>query len=187
VDPLSRLAREAQAGDDQALAALIEAAYEPIWRLCAALTDADSADDLAQEAVLRAVRSLHSYRGESAARTWLLAVARHTCLDEIRARSRRRHRNDTLAGSAVQSPAADASEDSVVADLVHRLQPDRRAAFTLTQILGLTYQEAALVCDCPAGTIRSRVARARTDLLAMLAAEAPTRPPETSSQRTHTA
>lgn len=169
VDQLSRLARDAQAGDDRALAALIEASYELIWRLCAALTDSHSADDLAQEAVLRAVRSLHHYRGDSTVRAWLLAVARHTCIDEIRARARQRQRQDTLLRSSAEARAGgDASESSVVTDLLHRLDPDRRAAFTLTQILGLTYQEAAQVCDCPPGTIRSRVARARTDLLVML-------------------
>jgi len=52
------------------------------------------------------------------------------------------------------------------------LSPDRRAAFTLTQVLGLSYEEAAEVVACPVGTIRSRVARARADLVAALAADA---------------
>jgi RNA polymerase sigma-70 factor (ECF subfamily) len=51
------------------------------------------------------------------------------------------------------------------------LAPDRRAAFTLTQVLGLSYEEAAQVVGCPVGTIRSRVARARADLVAALAAD----------------
>jgi RNA polymerase sigma-70 factor (ECF subfamily) len=190
VDPLSRLARDAQAGDDQALTALVAAAYEPIWRLCATLTDADSADDLAQEAVLRAARSLHNYRGDSTARAWLLAIARHTCIDEIRARTRRRRRDHHSLERSVNQPRhdCDASETSVVADLLHRLEPDRRTAFTLTQILGLTYHEAAQVSDCPPGTIRSRVARARADLLAMLeAAEEPHPQPQPGSARSNTA
>lgn len=169
VDPLSRLAYAAQAGDERALADLVEAAYEPIWRLCAALTDIRSADDLAQEAVLRAVRSLQHFRGESTARAWLLAVARYTCIDEIRARSRRRQHYVPLVPAIAQKPTgSDASDHIIVTDLLQRLHPDRRAAFTLTQIIGLTYQEAAHVCDCPPGTIRSRVARARSDLLAMI-------------------
>ena len=53
--------------------------------------------------------------------------------------------------------------------LVAALEPDRRAAFVLTQILGCSYAEAAAICDCPVGTIRSRVARAREDLVAMTA------------------
>lgn len=55
--------------------------------------------------------------------------------------------------------------------LVDALDPDRRDAFVLTQLLGLTYAEAADVCGCPVGTIRSRVARAREDLVAATAAE----------------
>lgn len=50
-------------------------------------------------------------------------------------------------------------------ELVAALDPDRRVAFVLTQVLGLSYHEAAAACDCPIGTIRSRVARARQDLM----------------------
>ena len=53
-------------------------------------------------------------------------------------------------------------------DVLAHLDPDRRAAFVLTQVLGLRYDEAAEVLDCPVGTIRSRVARARGDLVAMM-------------------
>jgi RNA polymerase sigma-70 factor (ECF subfamily) len=53
-------------------------------------------------------------------------------------------------------------------DVLARLDDDRRSAFVLTQVLGLQYDEAAEVLDCPVGTIRSRVARARGDLVAML-------------------
>ncbi|MGH9034928.1 MAG: sigma factor-like helix-turn-helix DNA-binding protein, partial [Acidimicrobiia bacterium] len=52
--------------------------------------------------------------------------------------------------------------------LLAGLDPDRRQAFVLTQVLGLSYGETAAVCDCPVGTIRSRVARARADLIARL-------------------
>lgn len=169
VDPLSRLAEQARAGDDRALGALVEAAYEPTWRLCATLVDAHSADDLAQEAILRVVGSLQGYRGDSTARAWILAIARHTCIDHLRTRARHQRRAATLLASTPQgSPQPDASEQTVVADLLHRLEPDRRSAFALTQVIGLTYREAAQVCECPTGTIRSRVARARSDLLAML-------------------
>jgi RNA polymerase sigma-70 factor, ECF subfamily len=61
------------------------------------------------------------------------------------------------------------AESATVADLLTRLDPDRREAFVLTQLLGLPYAEAAEVVGCPVGTIRSRVARARADLLTSLA------------------
>ena len=63
----------------------------------------------------------------------------------------------------------DASQDIAIADLLARLEPLRRTALVLTQTLGLSYDEAAQVCECPPGTIRSRVARARADLISYLA------------------
>ncbi len=54
--------------------------------------------------------------------------------------------------------------EGTVDDLLSRLAPDRREAFVLTQMVGLSYEEAALIVDCPVGTIRSRVSRARSDL-----------------------
>jgi RNA polymerase sigma-70 factor, ECF subfamily len=59
----------------------------------------------------------------------------------------------------------DAGEEAEVADLIGRLGADRREALVLTQVLGLSYQEAAEVCNCPLGSVRSRVSRARPTLL----------------------
>jgi RNA polymerase sigma-70 factor (ECF subfamily) len=170
VDALTPLAFSARAGDNAALDAFIQAAYDEVWRLCAVLVDEQSADDLAQETFLRAVRALPRFRGDSSARTWLLAIARHTCMDELRSRTRRRRRDASLLGSGLdnRSTVADTGQEVAVADLLARLEPARRAAFVLTQTLGLSYDEAARVCECPAGTIRSRVARARADLLNLL-------------------
>jgi RNA polymerase sigma-70 factor, ECF subfamily len=171
VDPLTRLASRARAAEEGALDAFVDAAYEHVWRLCSAVVDAQSADDLAQETFARAVRTLPRFRGDASARTWLLAIARHVCLDELRSRTRRRRRDDTFA--ALQAAErrggdADASQAPAVADLLAQLEPDRRAAFVLTQLLGLSYEEASKVCECPPGTIRSRVARARADLVKMV-------------------
>jgi RNA polymerase sigma-70 factor (ECF subfamily) len=167
VDALTHLALDAARGDRQALDGLVESTYDQVWRLCATVVDEGCADDLAQETFGRAVRALAGFRGDSSARTWLLAIARYTCMDELRARDRRRRLDAVLeadAGGVVE----DSSGPSVTADLLGRLEPARRLAFFLTQVLGLSYQEAAEVCGCPAGTIRSRVARARADLLAAL-------------------
>ena len=178
MDNLSRLAQAAAAGDEQALHAFIETAYEQVRRLCAALVDPQSAGDLAQETLLKAIRALPDYRADASARTWLLAIARHTCLDELRSRYRRHPNTDPTTHRNRPIPTAnDPSENLIVADLLDRLQPDQRTAFVLTQIIGLNYHEAAQICDCPTGTIRSRVARARAHLLqAIDTAELPQQP-----------
>lgn len=170
VDPLTRLAFDAARGDDGARDALFRAAYGDVWQLCAALVDRQSADDLAQETFVRAMQGLSRFRGEASVRTWLLAVARHTCMDELRVRHRRRRRDESCSvlGLGHERLAHDASETSTVEDLLGRIEPDRRAAFLLTQQMDLSYDEAAAVCECPVGTIRSRVARARADLIALL-------------------
>jgi RNA polymerase sigma-70 factor, ECF subfamily len=153
----------------------VETAYEPVWRLCAALVDEKSADDLSQDTFFRVVRALPNFRGESSALTWLLAIARHVCLDELRARSRRRGRDAGL-WPGQDGTAEDTSGELAIADLIGRLDEDRRAAFVLTQLLGLSYDEAASVCACPPGTIRSRVARARADLMSLIRRSEPERP-----------
>ncbi|MGZ4648144.1 MAG: sigma-70 family RNA polymerase sigma factor, partial [Blastococcus sp.] len=173
MDELQRTAEDAAAGDPLAAAALVRATQSDVWRLCAALGDPNSADDLTQETYLRAFGSLHRFEGRSSVRTWLLVIARRVCADAVRSRRRRRL---TLVRDVAEvepmAPGQDAdrvAEGVAVDDLLARLDPDRREAFVLTQLLGLPYAEAAEVAGCPVGTIRSRVARARGDLIAALA------------------
>ncbi len=167
MDELTRFAQRARRGDQQALEALARDCYPDVWRLCAALVDADAADDLSQETLARIVRAIRSFRGESSARTWVLAIARRTCMDELRSRARQSRREHTLM-THLPELSAEASFPVEIRDLLAGLDPERRAAFALTQLLRLSYQEAAEVCDCPTGTIRSRVARAREDLIKLL-------------------
>jgi RNA polymerase sigma-70 factor (ECF subfamily) len=169
VDELERYAADAAAGDPLAAASLVRATQSDVWRLCAALGDRESADDLTQETYLRAFGSLHRFEGRSSLRTWLLAVARRVCADAVRARRRRPSlvRMDPADGEPVTA-ADPVGEHAAVGDLLTRLDADRREAFVLTQVVGLSYAEAAEVAGCPVGTIRSRVARARADLVAAL-------------------
>jgi RNA polymerase sigma-70 factor, ECF subfamily len=156
-------------GDVEARDAFVRIAYGDVWRLCATLVDRQSADDLAQETFIRAIRGLPRFRGDSSARTWLMAIARHACMDQLRINHRRRREAvRSMTERVGELVAPDSSEITTVDDLLRRLEPDRRAAFFLTQHLELSYAEAAAACECPVGTIRSRVARARADLLALL-------------------
>jgi RNA polymerase sigma-70 factor (ECF subfamily) len=169
LDELARVAAAAAEGDPLAAAALVRATQADVWRLCAHLGDRQSADDLTQETYLRAFGSLHRFAGRSTVRTWLLSIARRTCADAIRSRKRRRL---TLVGDDELLERPDTvdrvAEGAAVEDLLARLHPDRREAFVLTQLMGLPYAEAADVAGVPVGTIRSRVARARADLVAQL-------------------
>ena len=172
MDDLARIAADAADGDPLAAATLVRETQSDVWQLCAALGDRDSADDLTQETYLRAFGALHRFEGRSSVRTWLLAIARRACADAVRSRRRRRLtlvRETADLDLLTQDRPADAVGDGIaVTDLLARLDPDRREAFVLTQLLGLSYAEAAEVADCPVGTVRSRVARARADLVTSL-------------------
>ena len=97
---------------------------------------------------------------------WILSIARRVCADDIRRRSRRRRLMDRMSRYSQEAVAH--HEDASMDELLDALEPERRDAFVLTQVLGLSYQEAAEVMECPIGTVRSRVARARMDLAGML-------------------
>lgn len=165
---MSRLLEAARAGDELCLAAWIRRSQPEVWRVCAHLVDADAADDLTQETFVRAWRALPAFRGDASARTWLLSIARRACADALRSRTRRRRLTHAVEATRRDRHRPDPSGEVTLAALVDALEPDRRIAFVLTRIIGLTYAQAAEVCGCPMGTIRSRVARARTDLVRLL-------------------
>jgi len=165
----NRLAAAARDGDRVALEQFIAVTQADVWKFCARMMGRDQADDLTQETYLRAIGTLRSFRGESSARTWLLIVARNTCIDAIRRSTRRRGLLERLTRRAEAMECETHLDHSVELDeLIAQLSPERRLAFVLTQVVGLPYDEAAEVCEVPIGTIRSRVSRARQDLLVMM-------------------
>jgi len=158
-------------GDRAALATFVRATQRDVYRFVAHLSSPREADDLAQETYLRALRALPSFAGRSSGRTWLLSIARHTVADAVRAVMRRPRLSGIRDGDALDAHVrvrGAADEAVLLRELVAALDPERRTAFVLTQVLDLSYAEAAEVCDCPVGTIRSRVSRAREDLVAAL-------------------
>jgi RNA polymerase sigma-70 factor (ECF subfamily) len=164
VDEATQLALAARVGDDRALSRFISVTQADVWRFCAHLVSPAQADDLTQDVYLRAMRSLASFRGDASARTWLLAIARRVIADHYR--SRRRHRR--VLGEPIEMTTGGPALHGELSAALRALDADRHSAFVLTQVLGLSYAEAAGVCGCPVGTIRSRVARARADLVAFL-------------------
>jgi RNA polymerase sigma-70 factor, ECF subfamily len=161
VDRLSSLLTRARDGDERALAEFVTVMYPPIWRFCAHLVGRLDAEDATQETFLAAWRALPQFRGEASARTWLFVIARR-CADRM---VQRRRRWVELA-DVMSPPASNLHPETAteIDQLLAGLQPDQRLAIVLTQVIGLSYAEAAAVCECPIGTIRSRVARARKEL-----------------------
>ncbi|MER5455651.1 MULTISPECIES: sigma-70 family RNA polymerase sigma factor [unclassified Micromonospora] len=179
-DDISGYAFAAGRGDQAAAAAFVRATQHDVRRFLAHLPGVREVDDLVQETYLRAWRALPSFAGRSSARTWLLSIARRVAVDQVRAAvSRPRTANlvDWQSAAEATSAGVEAAVDEqvVLRGLLDGLVHERREAFVATQLLGLSYAEAAQVCDVPVGTIRSRVARAREDLVAAMDTATPHR------------
>lgn len=172
-DEITNMALAAGRGDRAAANAFIRSTQRDVWRFLIYLAGHAEAEDLTQETFVRAFSSLHRFTARSRARTWLLAIARRVAADHFRAASARpkiaTDQDWQVAVEQARTPNLPGIDDTVSIGLaVRELSGDRRDAFVLTQVLGLGYAEAAEVCGCPIGTIRSRVARARRDLVELL-------------------
>jgi RNA polymerase sigma-70 factor, ECF subfamily len=163
------MTRASGAADAVAVTDLVRTTKPYVWRLCATLVDAASADDLTQDTYVRAVRSLHTYRGAGSPVSWIATIARRVCAEEIASRQRARALGARLADRHSPEHADDTRLIDLI-DAVDRLTPDRREAFVRTAVAGLSYAETAALSNCPVGTVRSRVARARSDLAEALTA-----------------
>lgn len=164
-DPLTVIALAARDGDGSAAAAFVRATQPDVWRMAAAVVGREHADDVTQDVFLRAFRSLPQFAARASARTWLLTIARRTCADQIRSLIRQRRVDVAVDAELRPTAVPDPGGMDATADLLQRLPQDQRVAFTLTQVIGLSYAEAAEIEDVPIGTIRSRVSRARADLV----------------------
>lgn len=174
---VTQLALRAARGDKKALTEFISATHNDVWRLLAHLADADRADDLTQETYLRVLSALPRFAARSSARTWILSLARRAWVDSVRHDlARPRKSAAELEDAAGDVPAGETTGGQTWAEwvdaraMLDRLDLDRREALVLTQVLGYTYAEAAHIAGVRVGTIRSRVARARADLVDMQAA-----------------
>jgi RNA polymerase sigma-70 factor, ECF subfamily len=166
-DTTTLAALRARAGDASAAAEFVRATQADVWRLCTHLGSPADAEDLSQETYARAFVSLHRFGGRSSARTWLLSIARRVCADAIRSQKPVVPMADVEPTQQSTDPADTVSLRLLLASV----DSSFREAFVLTQVLGLSYPEAADVIGCPVGTIRSRVARARDALVAGLGSQ----------------
>jgi RNA polymerase sigma-70 factor (ECF subfamily) len=175
-ESITAWALAARSGDPEAVERFVRALHRDVRHYVTYLgADPQAADDLAQETFLRALGSLHRFEGRSSARTWLLSIARRAVIDSFRHAAARPRLADIddwqCAAERAQPRDLPGFDDGVaLAELLAQLPQDRREAFVLTQLVGLPYAEAAHLSDCPIGTVRSRVARARLSLVASLQA-----------------
>lgn len=132
-------------------------------------------EDIAQESFVRAWRAIGSFRGESAFYTWLYKIAVNTAKNHLVAMGRRPPTDDIAAEDAVFVPGAERLHESATPErelmrqeieqtvfrTVQALPEELRTAITLREVEGLSYEEIAEMMNCPIGTVRSRIFRAR--------------------------
>jgi RNA polymerase sigma-70 factor, ECF subfamily len=175
-DTDQQLVQRVQAGDKSAFNLLVLKYQHRVLKLVGRfVSDAAEAEDVAQEAFLKAYRALASFRGESAFYTWLYRIAINTAKNALVANRRRpvdfdldlqdpdqyeRHArlkdDDTPEGVLLTDEIR-----NVVERAMEQLPEDLRTAIILRELEGLSYEEIAEAMDCPVGTVRSRIFRAR--------------------------
>ncbi|MDO9320078.1 MAG: RNA polymerase sigma factor RpoE [Pseudomonadales bacterium RIFCSPLOWO2_12_59_9] len=171
-----QLVERVQRGDKRAFDLLVLKYQHKILGLVVRFVrDPHEAQDVAQEAFIKAYRALANFRGDSAFYTWLYRIAINTAKNYLVSRGRRPPETDVSAEDAefydgdhglkdIESPERLLLRDEIEAT-VHRaianLPEDLRTALTLREFDGLSYEDIAAVMRCPVGTVRSRIFRAR--------------------------
>src|SRR6187399_417449 len=179
-----QLVERAQRGDKRAFELLVAKYQRKLARLLSRfIRDPAEVEDVAQEAFIKAYRALPSFRGESAFYTWLYRIGINTAKNYLVALGRRAPTttgfdNEEAEGFEDAEQLRDSStpeselEGKEIAATVNRamdaLPADLRTAITLREIEGLSYEEIASVMNCPVGTVRSRIFRARDAIAAEL-------------------
>ena len=175
------------AGDQRAFELLVIKYQRRIQRLIGRMVrDVDLVEDIAQETFIRAYRALHQFRGDAQFYTWLYRIAVNTAkkslmelkhdptVSESSFRSTddedetSRPRNEPTSDETPESVLAAKEIAAMVNAAMEALPEDLRQAVTLREIEGLTYEEIAVMMNCPIGTIRSRIFRAREAISARI-------------------
>ena len=172
-----QLVLQAQGGDKHAFGLLVAKYQRRLGRLISRFVrDAAEAEDVTQEAFIKAYRALPSFRGESAFYTWLYRIGINTAKNHLVSLGRRpptstqfdAEESENFEGSdllqEVSTPENELMSKEVavvVNDTLQKLPEDLRTALTLREIEGLSYEEIAEIMGCPIGTVRSRIFRAR--------------------------
>ena len=170
------LVERVQSGDKKAFDLLVLKYQQRIMKVLSRyVRDPSEVQDLAQEAFIKAYRALPNFRGDSALYTWLYRIAINTAKNFVVAQGRRPPNDDIEATEAEQydgesalkdyaSPERETLRDEIretVFRAIDELPEDLKTAITLRELEGMSYEEIAEAMDCPIGTVRSRIFRAR--------------------------
>ena len=169
------LVERVQQGDKKAFNLLVSRYQNRVAGLLTRYVSPNDIPDVVQESFIKAYRSIGAFRGDSAFYTWLYRIAVNTAKNYLTAQGRRPPNEDILAeeaesydvGSNLRDVATPENEmlsnelKKIVFDTIKGLQEDLRTAITLREIEGLSYEEIAEIMECPVGTVRSRIFRAR--------------------------
>ena len=168
----SNLLERLRRGDDRAFEEMVIGYQHRVFGVALRMLGRRAeAEEIAQEAFLRAYRSVAAFRGDARLSTWLYAITSRLCLNRLASADRRRlrHDEDALARAADEGTSAtDRLERREREAAVHRaiaeLPDERRIVLVLCDLEGLSYEEIAQAIEVPVGTVRSRLHRARTEL-----------------------
>lgn len=174
------LVRRTRAGDLTAFEELVVRHRGVVARVVARIVGDNDADDVTQDAFLRAFHRLGNYRGEASFRTWLLRIAHNSAYDTLERRRRERplaELEDEEENVEAARPARAPADRLEAKERRERLQtklrlltPAHRAVVVLRDLEGLTYDEIATVTNTPVGSVKGRLHRARRELIALLRA-----------------
>jgi RNA polymerase sigma-70 factor, ECF subfamily len=169
------LIRQARRGSADAIEALVRRHWDSAHRAAYLIVhDAQAAEDIAQEAMLAAVRSIDSFDRRRPFRPWLHRIVVNRALDWVRARARRPEVSVEAAGRSGERPAPERASEALSDELMRALAslaPDERALIVMRHLLGYRSPELARILGLPAGTVRTRLARALTRVRDQLDAE----------------
>lgn len=171
-----QLLQSAIQGDVNAFETLVETHEKRIYNLCLrTMSQPEDAWDMTQETLIKAWANLAKFKGKSAFGTWLYRIAVNTCMDELRRRKKHRtlSMDHLLEGGFVSpDPKGDFVDSSITRDQLEQalsqLTPEHRVIMTLRDIQGFSYEEIANILQCPLGTVRSRINRARGAMMKLI-------------------
>ncbi|QTR49596.1 RNA polymerase sigma factor RpoE [Candidatus Thiothrix anitrata] len=173
------LVQRIQSGDKKSFDVLVlKYQHKVVSLVLRYVHDHDTAQDVAQEAFIKAYRGLKNFRGESAFYTWLYRIAINTAKNHLVSQGRRIPDTDIDAGEAEQFGGESALKEyatpehelltaeiqRVVNRAIDDLPEDLRTAIMLRELEGMSYEEIAVTMECPIGTVRSRIFRARESI-----------------------